>query len=48
MTAVQRKSDFKLTTDIPYLTLTGKLWGVYCEDLGETWQHYNDTTQYVI
>ena len=29
------KLDFELTTDIPYLTLTGELWGVYCEDFGE-------------
>ena len=35
MTAVERKSEFKLTTD-PYLALTGELWCVYCEDLGST------------
>ena len=29
----------KLTTD----TLTGRLWGVYCEDFGESLPHFNDT-----
>ena len=29
MSATQRKWDFKLTTDTPYLALTGELWGVY-------------------
>ena len=28
MTAAELKSDFKLTTDTPYLTLMGELWGV--------------------
>ena len=37
MTAAERQSDLKLTTDIPYLALTGELWGVYCEDLGQNW-----------
>ena len=39
MTAAERKSDFKPTTDTPYLTLTGELtgelWGVYYEDFEE-------------
>ena len=35
MAAVERKPDFKLTTDNPYLALTGELWAVYCEDMGE-------------
>ena len=26
--------------------LTGKLWGACCEDIGETWQHYNSTAVY--
>ena len=34
MKAAQCESDFKLTTDTPYLALTGEPWGVYCEDLG--------------
>ena len=35
MRTVERKSDFKLTTDTPYLALTGELWAVHCEELGE-------------
>ena len=31
MTAAERKSDFKLTINTPYLTLTGELWG-FCYD----------------
>ena len=27
------KSDFKLTTDTPYLALTGELWDVCCDVL---------------
>ena len=41
MTAAERKSDFKLTTDTPSLALEGKLWGVYCENLGENWMNYS-------
>ena len=37
MTAPEPKSDFKLTTDTPYLALTSELWGVYCDDLGENY-----------
>ena len=35
MTASERNSDFKLTTDTPYLALTGELWGVYYENIEE-------------
>ena len=35
MTEAEYQSGFKLTKDTPYLALTGELWGVYCEDLGE-------------
>ena len=35
MTATERESDFELTTDTPYLALTGKLWGVSCEHFEE-------------
>ena len=38
--------DFRITTDTPYLALTGKLWSVYCEDLGENWPRYNGTALY--
>ena len=41
MTAVERKVDFKLTTDTTYLALRHELWGVYCDELGENWLRYN-------
>ena len=44
MTAAERKSDFKLTTNTPYLPLMGELWAVYSMDLGENSPCYNDTT----
>ena len=30
-------SNFRITTDIPYLALTGELWGLCCEHFGENW-----------
>ena len=39
--------DLKHTIDTPYLALTGELWGVFCEDIGENGPHYNDTALYV-
>ena len=36
-----------ITTDTPYLTLTGKPLGVYCEDFGENRPSYNGTTLYI-
>ena len=47
MTAVERKSDFKLTTDTPYLALPGEPWGVHCEKLGENRPRYNGTALYL-
>ena len=35
ITVAESESDIRITTDIPYLTLTGELWGAYCEDLAE-------------
>ena len=35
MTVAESKLDIRITTDTPYLTLTGELWGVYYADLGE-------------
>ena len=29
-------SDIRITTDTPYLALTGELWGAYYEDFGES------------
>ena len=43
MTAAECKSDFKLTTDTPYLALTGVLWGVYYENFEEKRPRYNGT-----
>ena len=41
----ESESDFRITVDTPYLTLTGELWGVvFCEDFGENWPHNNGTT----
>ena len=37
MTVEQRKSDFNLPTDTPYLAFTCELWSVCCEDLGDYW-----------
>ena len=42
----ESESDIRITTDTPYLALTGELWGVYCEDFGENWPRYNGTTLY--
>ena len=36
--------EFKLTKDIPYHTLMGKLWGIYNEDYRENWSCCNITT----
>ena len=38
--------DFKITTDTPYLALTGELWSVCCKDIGENWPRYNGTALY--
>ena len=43
VTEVEYKSKFESTKGTPYLTLTGKLWGVFSEDFGENWSHYNGT-----
>ena len=44
ITMAESDYDFRITKGTPYLTPMGKLWGVYCENLGENWPHYNDTT----
>ena len=33
MTMAEHKLNIRLTKDTPCLTLTGELWGVFCEDL---------------
>ena len=47
MTATNCKPDFKLTTDTPYLALTGELWAVYYDIFEENWPGYNCTARYV-
>ena len=47
MTSAQLKSVFKLTTDTPYLALTGEQWGVYYEGFEENWPHDNGTALYL-
>ena len=42
----ERKSDFKLTKDTPYIDLTGELWAVHCEELWENWLRFNGTALY--
>ena len=37
------KSDIKLTRNNSYLALVGKLWRVYCEELGANWPCYKCT-----
>ena len=46
MKEVERISDFTLPSDTQYLALTGELWGVYCEELGEKWPRYNGAALY--
>ena len=40
---VKYASEVIFTKDTPYLALTGELWGVFCEDLGENWPRYKGT-----
>ena len=35
----EHKSESKLTQETSYLALIGKLWSVYCQDLGADWLH---------
>ena len=46
MTEAEYASEV-ITKDTPYLPLTGELWGVFCEDLGENWPRYNVAAVYV-
>ena len=43
VTEVKYASEVIFTIDIPYLALTGELWGAFCEDLGENWPRYKGT-----
>ena len=42
------ESDFRITTDIPYLALTGELWGVFCEHFEENRRRYNGNAQHYV
>ena len=42
----KRKSNFKLKTATPYLSVTGELWGVYYQNFEENWPRYNGTALY--
>ena len=41
MTVTEHNSDFKLTIDTPYLTLTGQLLSVYYENFEGYWWYCN-------
>ena len=47
MTEAEYKSKFGPTKYTTYLTLTGELWGVFCENFGENWLRYNGTALYL-
>ena len=38
---------FNITTDTPYLALTGELWGVFCGDLVLPWKQYHHSSYFV-
>ena len=48
MTPAEHEWDLKHTTYTPYLALTGELWGVCCEEIGDNEPRYNDTALYFI
>ena len=41
LTEAVYKSEGYIINYTPYLTLTGKVWGVFCEDSVEYWPRYN-------
>ena len=43
VTEMEYKLEFEPTKYIPYLTLMGELWDVFCKDFEETWSRYNGT-----
>ena len=47
MAAAEHKSENELIKDTPYPALTGELWVVCYEALGENWPRYNGTALYV-
>ena len=47
VTMKEYKTGIALTRDTSYLFLTGELWGVYCDNLGENSPRYTDTALYI-
>ena len=43
MTKAKQASEVIFSKETPYVTLTGELWDVFCEALGEKWPRYNGT-----
>ena len=43
----KNKNMFLCNRPWAYFTLTGELWGVYCENFGENWPRYNGPTLYM-
>ena len=48
MAKTESQSDFELTKDTPYLTLTGELWGVSYDYLGNVLQRYKRAALYLL
>ena len=48
MIAIERKSDFKLTTYTPYLALTGELWGIYYDNFQKKKTRYDGAALYTV
>ena len=46
-TEAEYQSDTGSTKYLPYLALTGELWGVFCGYLWENWSRYNGTALYM-
>ena len=46
LSETEYKSQCQITNHTSYLALTGELWGVFCENLGEYWPCYNSTALY--
>ena len=47
MTEAKHNTDFELTLDTPYLTLTGEIWGIYRDYVEENWPRDNGTALYI-
>ena len=47
VTGPEYESEIESTKDTPYLTLTGELRYVFCENFGWNWPCYNSTTLYM-